>query len=255
VLLVFKNGTNVQKELVREALAELLHFPLDSIGLSEWEIEFVADPDEGKSHNEFAITTYTYNSGEAVTRIRQDAPHFPEPWGGARFFKETVIHEFAHAVYANLAPGTRLQVAEMFGATTDDPKVIGNPAKLWEERVVEGIAETFKDAFLPQRFRRYANRTKRHLSLLRYQEFRELFRGSFGAGGFSYVYGSGAFRVDLSMWGLDRLPYHESNHDSEAFVFYQELLGFSPCWGVDMSQFKESGTMPFSIEPEGGITS
>lgn len=254
--LTFVNGTGEQKQLFREALAELLHFPTEFIGLAEWTVEFVADPDEGKTHTEFAVTKYTgYNSGVALTRMRTDAPHFPEPWGGINFYKECVIHEFAHAVYSNLPPGTRIQIAELFGAGTDNPEVIFNPDKLWQDRVGEGIAETFKDAFLPQRYRRYSNRTNRKISLRLYPLFRALFRGLTGAGGFNYVYGGSSYRVDLSEWGLTQLPYHKSDHDDEAFVFYEEIEGYEQCWGVDMSQFEESSEHPFSIAPEGIISS
>lgn len=256
MILKFLNGNNVQKKVVQETLDELLDFPTDSIGLATWEFEFTADPDAGKTHTEFAITEYVYGSGVAKTKMRSDFPHFPVPWNGLGFARECVAHEFFHAVYANLPPGTRVAVARMFGFVGDDLAVLNDPSKPWQRRAIEGIAETAKDAFLPQRFRKFSNRTERRISIKDYPEFRELFRGS-KAGGhtFSYIYGSSSFRVDKSAYGLTSPPLHQSAHDDEAFVFYEELPGFPECWGVDMSQFAESSHLPFSIRvEEGGAT-
>lgn len=254
MILKFNNGSDLQKQVVRETLNDLLHLPTDNLGLAEWEVEFVADPDEGKTHTEFAITKYEYSSGHALTKIRSDFPHFQRPlWNGLGFARECVAHEFFHAVFANLAPGVRDQIVHLFGASSDDPDIINDPDKPWERRVVEGIAETAKDAFLPQRYRRYSNRTKRRISIIEYPKFRALVRGvGGGSAGFTYLYGSDSFRVDLSTWGLTRWPYHKSPHDDEAFVIYERFPGFETCWGVDMSQFDEAGHMPFSIEPKEG---
>jgi hypothetical protein len=256
MILKFLNGNNVQKKVVQQTLDELLHFPTDSIGLATWEFEFTADPDAGKTHTEFAITEYAYSSGVAKTKMRSDFPHFPVPWNGLGFARECVAHEFFHAVFANLPAGTRNQIAQLFGAPNDNLPALNDPSKPWELRAIEGIAETAKDAFLPQRFRKFSNRTKRRIPIKDYPEFRELFRGSEAGGGkFSYVYGSSSFRVDRSAYGFLAPPLHLSDFDPEAFVFYRAIPGFEECWGVDMSQFTESGTLPFSITlPEEGAS-
>lgn len=254
----FINGGTGEKNVTRQVIPKLLNLPPETMPLVTWEISFVEDPDEGRTHNEFAITTTPdIGAGFAETRIRKDAPDFKRSgpdWSGINFYQETVAHELGHAMFWNLPENRRLAVCRMFGVNSDDPDVINNHDQLWEDRIGEGIAETFKDAFLPPQFRRYYNRTHHKIPIAKYPAFRSHFRFDEGYDGFSYVYGSSAFRVDLTDKGLGgALPYHRSDRDHEAFVFYQELEGFEHGWGVDMSQFEESDEMPFSIEVgEGG---
>lgn len=172
--LTFANGTDLQKAACRTVVGNLLNLPSEAMPV-EVLVEFVADPLAGM-HNEFAATLWTYNSNSATTRIANVAPHWPEPWEGMRFLQETFAHELGHVLFAALTEAGRLAVAGLFGADTDDPAVLQPPGTPWEDHVMEGIAETFKDAFLPRRFRRYSNRTRRLLSISRYPEFRKLFR-------------------------------------------------------------------------------
>lgn len=248
----FLNGSVLQKAVVRDALRHLMNLPLESVPISTMEVEFTADPSI-RVHNEFMVTLWTYDSGSILVKIRDDFPSFQSPYNGRRFAEESVAHEFGHGMFANIGRARRLKVLRMFGATTDDPDVVGDQSKPWEDRVGEGIAETFKDAFFPPSMRRYSNRTHRHIPIWEYGRFRAIFRNT-GAGiGFNYVYGSNSFRVDKSAYGFFP-PLHQSNRDDEAFVYYRENENFSPWWGVDMSQFKEATHMPFSIEEEGIIT-
>jgi len=247
----FLSGNALQKAVVRDVLGKLINYPMESMPLSLLKVEFTEDP-LPSSHNEFAITEWEYDTGEALVKIRSDFPNFPKPYDGRQFAEETVVHEVVgHAVFANLGHARRLKIAALFGAKTDDQDVLNDQSKAWEDRACEGIAETAKDAFLPPSQRAFSNRSKRRIPIWENGKLRNLYRFVGDGFGFSYVYGSQSHRVHLHNVGL---PTHLSNRDDEAFVFYREIAGFIPFWGVDMSQFEESGKLPFSIEPEGGIS-
>jgi len=267
----FVNGTIEQQQRWLQAAHLLLNFPFAALPY-EIEVEFsTAGVIEAVGHNSIAVTQVTYDSMSAKTIVRNDAPGFGQALRmslaaeaaalGLRYnadlhFNETVVHELAHVAYGALSHALRVRVAEMFGAKTDLDAVINDQSKDWKDRVVEGIADTFKEAFLPRRHRVFPNRTNRRISYSRYSEFRRFFRGvEGGEDGFQYTYGSSAFRADLSEWGLNARPYHKSSRDDEAFVFFGEIEGYESCWGVDMSQFAESSHHPFSIEPEDEIIS
>jgi hypothetical protein len=266
----FVNGNARQKELWGAAAHRFLNYAFADIPL-DVEVEFIdAGGVTNHGHTDLAITTYTYGSGSSKTVVRNDAPSFGTqaealkalaasmgvPYSVERFYAETAAHELGHSAFAALTPQLRLAVCRMFGVNTDDTAVLQPAGKPWQQHIAEGIAETFKEAFLPERFRVFPNRTNRRIPYPLFPAFREIFRGG-GSGvgaGFSYVYGSDDFRVDLSEWGLTALPYHKSDRDGEAFVFYEGIPDFLHCWGIDMSQFPESGSQAFSIEVEGGIT-
>lgn len=268
-LYAFENGSTLQKDRWREGTAHLLNMPVETIPLAIT-VEFVP-PSELQAETTLAQTTFVYDSQSATTKVRNDYPAFGGGDGklesleaeaagmGLHYssFKhslETPAHELGHALFASLPQSIRLKILALFGLKTDDISVIAPMGQPWQNRVIEGIAETFKEAFLPRDMRVFPNRTKKIIPYILYPEFRRLCRAS-GSGvpsGFNYVYGSDQFRVDLSTWNLDHLPYHKSDKDDEAFVFYQELSGYESCWGIDMSQFAESSHQPFSIEPESG---
>lgn len=174
--LVFVNGTDVQKQAVRTVAHGLLNMPFEAIGLVHT-IEFVPDPSAGL-HNEFAITQYTYDDNEPLTKIASVAPNWGEPWRGIPFLHETYAHELGHGFYAALPEEMRIAIAQMFGAETDDLAVLSPSGVAWEDQIIEGIAETFKDAFLPRRLRRYANRTRKKIPIYQYPEFRGLWRNA-----------------------------------------------------------------------------
>lgn len=265
----FINGTKEQRELWAAASHLLLNYPFDDLAL-DVEVEFV-DPSEVGGHTGLAVTAFTYDSSSSKQRVRHDAPSYgPQraamealaaslglPFNVARFYMETAAHELGHSAFAALDTQRRVAICRMFGANTDSLAVIEPEDKDWTERIIEGIAETFKEAFLPARHRVFPNRTQRKIPYGEFPNFRRIFRGSGGGsgpvgGGFSYVYGgSYPWEVDLSEWGIG-IPAYEGERDSEAFVFYEEIPAYSDCWGVDMSQFPESSHKPFTIEIEEG---
>ena len=174
MILNFVNGTEVQKQACRDVAHNLLNLPFDSIPLN-LTIEFVKDPSP-TIHDEFGFAEWSYGSPSGTIRIANIAPSWPEPWRGIKFLREVFAHEVGHIFFAALPQARRAQIAQMFGAKSDDEAVVNPKSQPWEKRVTEGIAETFKDAFLPQRYRRHANRTQRRISLSLYPEFRALFR-------------------------------------------------------------------------------
>lgn len=260
----FANGSERQKDLWREGARHLLSIPFADLPLAV-KVSF-EDPStfDGK-HTDLAITKWTFGSTDSTMEVRGDFPEFDD-YGGKlksliaeaagmgltfsheRFAIEVSAHELGHALFASLPKAVRVAIVRMFGGTSDDPEAINSEDVPWQQRIVEGIAETFKEAFLPAAYRVFPNRTQVRIPYSQYPKFRRLIRGY---GGFSYVYGSSLHRVDLSAFGVS-LPTHRSDRDDEALVFYQEIDGFEECWAVDMSQFPESGELPFSIEPEEG---
>lgn len=172
----FSNGTTTQKQLVTRALDSLLSFDC-GIDIT---VEFVADPAPGQ-HNEFAYSGGSGGTGSM--KIKIDAPDFPsldpdgESWS-MPFFNEVVIHELAHVVLGNLSATYQAAIAALFGTTPASWNPLGSR---WEDRPLEGICETFKDAFLPPSLRRYYNRTNHRIDISQYPEFRRLFRDGVAA--------------------------------------------------------------------------
>lgn len=172
--LEFLNGNSLQKSACQTAAHNLLNLPFSAIPFTH-QVEFTPDP-LPSTHNEFAATTWTYGSTEALTKIASIAPAWPKPWDGVKFLQETYAHELGHALYSALSKERRIRIAKMFGAKSDDIDELNPEGSAWEDRISEGIAETFKDAFLPLRYRRYSNRTNHHISIQLYPEFRSIFR-------------------------------------------------------------------------------
>lgn len=171
----FVNGNAVQQAACRTVAHNLLNLPFDDIFLTH-KIEFTADP-LPSSDTEFAVTTWTYGDTEPFTKIASVAPAWPEPWRGVKFLQEVYAHELGHGLFASLPEDQRIAIAAMFGASSDDIEELQPKGSAWQNRIMEGIAETFKDAFLPRRLRRYSNRTNKHIPIHKYPEFRELWRG------------------------------------------------------------------------------
>lgn len=189
MILDFANGTDAQKDVVRDTYRRLLNFSLDPYSFTNT-VSFDPDPSPS-SDTEFAWTTTT-DPAAVETVIRDDFPHFGgHEWNSREFAMETVAHELGHALMGQLPSSDLIRLRDMF---VTDPSDWNDTNAAWEDRGLEGAAETFKDAFLPQRFRAYANRTNRKLPIWRYPEFRRIFRQpdqtGGGGGGSGYEYRS-----------------------------------------------------------------
>lgn len=187
----FLSGNEEQKRLWKEAVSHLLHLPGAELPLVI-NVSFVP-PGEliGHGHTDLALTTWTYGSQESATQVRNDAPGFGGqqaslealaasfglPYSPTKHFHETAIHELGHSAFAALPEENRVAIAQMFGAKSDDITELSAGAE-WQDRIIEGIAETFKEAFLPRRYRVFPNRTNRRISYSQFPEFRRLFRVS-----------------------------------------------------------------------------
>lgn len=186
--LTFTNGSDQQQSLWREALHKLLHLPFDELPLGVT-ITFVDPASLGGKQTTLAETTWTYGSNESTTQVRNDAPGFagaPDlvalaasmglTYDATKHFHETAAHETGHSAFAALPEENRIAIAQMFGASSDSVEELFPESKAWEDRPGEAIAETFKEAFLPRRYRVFPNRTNIHIGYDKFPEFRRLFR-------------------------------------------------------------------------------
>lgn len=174
--LTFLNGTELQQQVVRDACSLLLNFSLDYWDFS-WTVSFADDPNPD-SHNEFA-TTYYPGPAERETIFRTDFPDYStDGFSGTAFALECVGHEIGHCLISLLTSEELATVISWFGG--DD--LWADEDLAWEDRGQEGAAETFKDAFIPQEYRAFANRTNRKLAINKYPAFRRLFRQHSGDG-------------------------------------------------------------------------
>jgi len=196
--LTFESGTEDQQARWRQALGCMLHLTPDEIPVSVT-VSFV-DPSEvaDHGHTDFALTTWTYDSLVSETKVRNDAPGFGGmdaalrslaaslglPYNSDTHFNETACHELGHSLYAALPEEHRVAIAQMFGAQGDSLEELQPVGVAWQDQIIEGIAETFKEAFLPRRFRIFSNRTNKKIPYNEYPRFRSLFRiGTQAAGG------------------------------------------------------------------------
>lgn len=224
----FVNGAGEQHEVFSSVLGSLLHLDLDDFDLT-LNVEFVADPSPGL-HNEFAYTESS--GGDADIRIRSDFPAFApvQIWGSTRFANEVVAHELGHALLGRLTDNAREQIASMFDTTPDDWNSGG-----WEDRPLEGIVETFKDAFLPAALREFFNRTNHKIPIHQYPAFRALWRQELSNAGATDpvtgdpmlgvpAYSLDALRVNIShvavtLRNLDGTPYAPSHGLALAAIY------------------------------------
>lgn len=241
----FINGTDQQQSLWRQGAVHLLNLPFADLPM-EIEVSFVA-PETLSKQTTLAETDWTYGSVHSTTQVRNDFPGFGNAeeglkadaaglgltWSGVKFAIETSAHELAHAAFAALPEEARLAVVEMFGADSDDPDELSPPGTQWQNRIIEGIAETFKEAFLPRRFRVFPNRSNRRIPYYRFPEFRSHWRRFKTVEGGEEIGESGWFRnprVDAMRYGAiaDEFflpaPYPEKGK-SPSGLYYTALHG------------------------------
>lgn len=173
VEVAFTNGSADQRRVVNDSLGLLLHLDLDRFDFT-LTIDFRPNPvSDPNTHHPFAVTESFPDHEE--THFRDDFPRFREggDYGTERFAQETVIHEVGHAILHQLPAAQEAAIVGMFGTTPAEMNPID---RRWEDRPEEGIVETFKDAFLPQGQREFANRTSQKLPIHDYPQFRRRWR-------------------------------------------------------------------------------
>lgn len=152
-----------------------------SLDFDNWPIQvdayFTEDPDPTQP-DEFAITN-TLEPGHFEIKFRNDAPHFQNGAAVAhfdvsKFYEETVIHELGHVLSFSLNEVAQTLLSRLFQVSGPDEWF--PPSALWGDRPGEAIAETFKDAFMPQSAREYSNRTNIRLNYPFFPLFRAIFR-------------------------------------------------------------------------------
>jgi hypothetical protein len=188
--LTFANGSTRQQTQWRQALDHLLTLPMDAVPISI-DVSFVSPSTLTSGHlTDLAETTWTYGSSSSQTKVRNDAPGYGNADATLRalaaqmglqynadiHFNETAVHEFFHSLYAALPEEKRVAIAALFGAESDSIEELAPPGSAWEDRIIEGIAETGKEAFLPRRYRIFPNRTNRRIPYSKFPEFRSLWR-------------------------------------------------------------------------------
>lgn len=87
-------------------------------------------------------------------------------FGGEKFYKETVLHEFMHVLQALLGEEGKAKVIAAFGGGSWS-------GGAWEDQIQEAAAETMKDLLAGEDQRRYSNRTHKRLP---YNNLLDLFR-------------------------------------------------------------------------------
>lgn len=190
--LTFGSGTERQKVQWQQALNRLLSLPTSAIPL-QVEVNFVDPAELITGHaTDLALTTWTYDSPASQTKVRNDAPGYGSQrqtlealaakmgleYNADLHFNETAVHELGHSLFAALPEKHRVKIAQLFGAKTDSLAELQPAGVAWENQIIEGIAETFKEAFLPRRFRVFPNRTNRTIPYDRFPEFRALWRAA-----------------------------------------------------------------------------
>lgn len=183
----FSSGTEEQQTLWERAVGLLLHLPEEGLPL---DITVSFDDPSEIAQTSFAETTWAYDSVDSTTKVRNDAPGFGNvdealiaeaarlglTYDAHQHFNETAVHELGHSAFAALPEASRLAIAALFGAESDDDAELSPPGSEWQDRIIEAIAETFKEAFLPARYRVFPNRTNIKLSYAHYAAFRRIFR-------------------------------------------------------------------------------
>ena len=200
---VFSNGTPEQKKLWLETFDMLMNLPREAIPCTI-QASFV-DPGElvNGGHTDLAVTTWSYGATDSTTQIRNDAPDFGAqeetlradaaalglPYNPTPFYHETAAHELGHSLFAALPKAARVALAQMFGADDASTDQLFPAGAAWRDKPGEGIAETFKEAFLPRRFRVFGNRTRKTISYDKFAEFRARWRNAVPEAGGESAFG------------------------------------------------------------------
>lgn len=246
----FANGTEAQKALWREGPHHLLNLPFDKMPL----VVAVEFKPTVSGQTAFASTTFTYGSTSASTLVRNDYPGFGTldaglvaeaaalglEYNATMHAHETAVHELGHVVFAAIPHSFRVAIAQLFGAKSDTITEL-EKGTLWQNRIIEGIAETFKEAFLPSKYRVFPNRTNRKISYAVYPKFRRLIRE-----GLEAIEGSGGEEI-IPAYNLDTFKKGGSR-EGEKHSSSPKIDGNSGLWEPEYRQRYEGKYYPEGYE-------
>lgn len=200
--------TAQQQQWIRDAIARMGY----TGNPGKLTFKTVAEP-SCPGHRDY-MCTETAN-GSSLIEIREQADDPTSPYVGFlpnpprdvhSFFRESIVHEIAHAVtFNNVVTDTaRRTLAQCFvrtGATGEAARVgtlaDWNPLDApWEDRIQEAIAEVFKDYFLPEQYRVFDNRTNWTFSPDAWSTFTGALGLTGGAtGGATYVFEGNTYQA------------------------------------------------------------
>lgn len=209
--LSFEGGTAEQVAAVNAAIERSL-FAWGELDATVT-VAFVHEPDL-PGHNEFAYTVVGPGTGEVQFRDTLGLGD-PDNFYGSRgivndmtFLTETAHHEFGHvavgqvdntiATFAPLMTHTSGRQGSAEEWAPDDAA--------WEDYVLEGVVETFKDVFLPKPWRRFDNRTHWRLTRARFEAFVTPFLGLVDRGGLEVIRISSTLTAHLPPFYYDAEP-------------------------------------------------
>lgn len=195
--LTFTNGTVAQQQAVTEATTRLLNLDLGRFP-HRITITFSSTvAGDGYAHS-------TVNGTQVSCAIRDDALSFSgaetdslTPDEQRRFLRELVVREIGRGLILSMMEPEQQQIADIFGIPT-----AAWQTGEWASRPIEGIAETFKAAFLPQQHRMFHNRTQVQLSLRLYPKFRSVFRQTMQFGE-ELIVAEQPIPVQIRVWTTD----------------------------------------------------
>lgn len=171
----FANGTTRQHDLFNAAVTASI-YDFDQVP-TEVTVSWEADPDPGDA-NEFAITINAGSTSTIAIIDDLDGLGRPGPYTGEAFYKEVVLHELGHVALAErIAQNGVADLYALFEHTITG--AVGTAESwdsgAWEERILEGCAESFKDAFSTIENRLFSNRTNWRVPLGNWAYFVESF--------------------------------------------------------------------------------
>lgn len=222
--LSFTNGDTEQQSGWQRAVEQLLNVSPSKLPVAVT-VSFVDRINISGHGIDLAATTWSYGSATSITKVRNDAPDFASardsllaeaaglglPFNPAKFYTETAVHELGHSVFAALPHASRVAIAALFGAQTDSLSVLAPSGAEWADKIIEGIAETFKEAFLARANRAFPNRTNRRIPYRDFPRFRELIR-------------QGLERSGLTFKGSDGVDANRSGGEDGTGLYSGELL-------------------------------
>jgi hypothetical protein len=164
-------GTSQQRQWFEEAVREAGTYPFDKLTVNVT-VSWVDEP-PCPGHKETACTT-TADGVNFELKIRNTLDTF-----GRLFYDEIVVHELGHVIsFALTTVAERQTMCAWFHKhVPGEGDVPGTAADLnpldqpWEDRIQEAMAETVKDAIMPDRYREADNRTNWEIDRDRYEDF------------------------------------------------------------------------------------